>query len=57
MKDIIIGKVWKAKNSIQCTIPKEFCNEMDINAENSIKFVYDNDNKSIIITKADLKNL
>ena len=60
MKDIVIGKVWLQKNSIQCTIPREMANEMNLNPGDSIKFVYNNDERlgqSVTITKVYLNNL
>jgi bifunctional DNA-binding transcriptional regulator/antitoxin component of YhaV-PrlF toxin-antitoxin module len=55
MKDVILGKVWAQKKSIQCTIPKDFV--YDLGIENGNTIVFTKVGNSIVMTKLDLENL
>lgn len=54
-KDVILGKVWAQKKSIQCTIPKDFV--YDLGIENGNTIVFTKVGNSIVMTKLDLENL
>jgi len=54
-KDVILGKVWTQKKSTQCTIPKDFVDDLGIESGSTI--VFTKVENSIVITKLDLENL
>jgi len=52
-QEVVVGKTWRSKNSIQCTLPLEMAKDIGIEVGESIVFTKVGD--SIVVTRLNVE--